>query len=371
MSTHFDVAVIGAGAFGAWTAHFLHKAGLRVFLTDAHGPANSRSSSGGETRITRMAYGDDELYSRWAFDSLPEWLDLERRCTQKLFHATGVLTFSDEQTQWVQKSAEVIRHIGGQCELISATQLRSRFPQVQFKPTECAVFEPNSGALMARRAVQLLVEELIREGVTYRESSISVDGNSTKTSGGETISADAFVFACGPWLPNLFPDLLSTYITPIRAEIFFLGIPPGLLDFVPPQMPTWIFMGEENWDAYGIPDIENRGFKLAVDLIQQPADPDTMDRQTTAPYVQQVREFVRERFPRLADAPIVETRVCQYENTPSHDYLIDRHPQLENFWIVGGGSGHGFKNGPAIGKYVADLIVNNGTLNPKLRLRTH
>ncbi len=370
MRSHFDVAVIGAGAFGAWTAYFLHKAGARVGMFDAYGAANSRSSSGGETRITRMAYGDGELYSRWALESLPEWLALERRCGQTLFHPTGVLTFSDARTGWVQKSAEVIRGLGAPCEVFANEQLVERFPQVCFKPSECAVFEPRSGALMARRAVQLLLDELVAEGIEYRQHSVlpPTDGETVKTSTGEIIEAENFVFACGPWLPKLFPALLSSYITPVRAEIFFLGVPAGMEDFLPPRMPAWIFMGDENWDAYGIPDVENRGFKLAVDLIQQPADPDTMNREATAPYADQVRAFVRERFPLLAAAPIVETRVCQYENTPTHDYLIDRHPEWQTFWLVGGGSGHGFKNGPALGRYVAQAVLNNASLHPKLRL---
>jgi monomeric sarcosine oxidase len=370
MSTRFDVAVIGAGAFGAWTAHFLHKAGKRVVLIDAYGAANSRSSSGGESRITRMAYGDDEIYSRWAMESLPEWLALEQRSGQKLFHQTGVLTFSDDKTQWVQKSVEVIRRIGGECELISSDKLAQRFPQIRFTPTESAVFEPKSGALMSRRAVHLLVDELIRDGVEYRQASISppTSGDSIQLSDGETISAETYVFACGPWLPKLFPESLAEYIQPVRAEVFFLGVPAGATDFDPPQMPTWIFMGDENWDAYGMPSLENRGFKLAVDLITQPADPDTMDRQTTAPYVEQMRHFVRDRFPGLANAPIVETRVCQYENTQTHHYLVDQHPQWKNIWLVGGGSGHGFKNGPALGKYVADVLTKQSPLEPLLKL---
>ena len=370
MTARFDVAVIGAGVFGVWTAYFLHKAGLRVTLIDGYGPANSRSSSGGESRITRMAYGDDELYSRWALQSLPDWLALEQRCGQQLFHRTGVLTFSDDKTQWVQKSVNVIHRVGGECQHLSASDLANRFPQIGFKKEESAVLEPNSGALMARRAVQLLVEELIRDGVEYRQASISQPRGTGPlgASGDETISAANYVFACGPWLPKLFPELLARYIQPVRAEIFFLGIPPGMHDFDPPQMPTWIFMGDENWDAYGMPNLENRGFKLAVDLLRQPADPDAMDRQTTAPYLQQVRDFVRQRFPLLANAPIVETRVCQYENTPAHDYLIDQHPQWENVWMVGGGSGHGFKNGPALGAYVSDLLTKDAQLDPKFRL---
>lgn len=369
MSSAFDVAVIGAGVFGAWSAYWLRKSGLRVLLLDAYGPAHSRSSSGGETRITRMAYGDDEIYTRWALESLPEWLDLERRSQQKLFHRTGVLTFSDDKTHWVSKSVEVIQRIGGKCEFIPAGELSRRFPQVRFQPGESAVFEPNSGSLFSRRSIQLLVDELARGGAEYRQVSISqLDRSGVRTLHGDLISAGIYVFACGPWLPKLFPDLLGDHIRPVRAEVFFLGIPESSRAFDPPQMPTWIFMGNEHWDAYGMPNLENRGFKLAVDLIQQPADPDTMDRQTTAPYVEQMRDFVRERFPALANAPIIETRVCQYENTSNHHYIIDRHPERDNVWLVGGGSGHGFKNGPAVGKYVADLITNGRHLEPVLRL---
>ncbi|ABF43345.1 FAD dependent oxidoreductase [Candidatus Koribacter versatilis Ellin345] len=362
MTARYDVAVIGAGVFGAWTAHALRQSGKRVVVVDAYGPANSRASSGGETRITRMAYGDDEIYSRWAFESLPEWRALEQRSGRQLFFETGVLTFSDANTNWVQKSVEVIHKIGGEAELLSHDECRHRYPQIGFKPSEIAVFEPRSGALLARHAINLLVEELIRNGCEYRQQSISSPEDAFR------LNAEQYVFACGAWLPKLFPDILGPHITPIRAEIFFLGVPPNTPAFDPPQMPTWIFMGNENWDAYGMPSLENRGFKLAVDLIKQPADPDTMDRQPTAPYVAQMREFVRERFPLLADAPIVETRVCQYENTPTHHYLVDHHPRWENIWLVGGGSGHGFKNGPALGKYVADAITKHAPLEPLLRL---
>jgi sarcosine oxidase len=366
MKTRYDVAVIGAGAFGAWTAYALHHAGKRVILLDAYGPANSRASSGGESRITRMAYGDDEIYSRWALESLPAWRALEERSNQLLFHNTGVLTFSDEQTQWIQKSATVIQRVGGECEILDNSELQRRFPQVSFKRSEIGIFEPKMGSILARRAIHLLVRELLLDRVPYLAAAVPTPF--TPESIQAQVRADQYVFACGPWLPKLFPDILGQYITPIRAEVFFLGHPPGRSDFCQPHMPTWIFMGTENWDAYGIPSIDGRDFKLAVDLIRQSVDPDTMDRQTTAPFIAQMRDFVRERFPLLADASIVETRVCQYENTPTHDYLVDRHPHWSNIWLVGGGSGHGFKNGPAVGRYVADLITKGAPLEEKFRL---
>jgi len=368
----WDVAVIGAGVFGAWSAYWLKKAGLRVILLDAYGAANSRSSSGGESRIIRASYGQDDFYSRWAMRSLPQWKELAARCGQEIFHETGVLTFSDDSTDMVAQSARSLERLGIAHEQLGAAELAKRFPQIGLNGNEVGILEPHSGALMARRGVQVLVEKLVRQGVDYRVAAATPPSskgrlNSIATTGNETISAEVFVFACGPWLPKVFPELLGNYIKPERAEVYFLGVAPGDARFSSPQMPTWIYKSK-SVEAYGLPVLENRGFKVAVDKLVLPADPDTMGRETTAPYRAQLRAFVAERFPALKDAPVIETRVCQYENTETGNYLVDRHPEMENVWIVGGGSGHGFKNGPAMGEYVASVVARGAPLEKQLTL---
>jgi monomeric sarcosine oxidase len=373
----WDVAVVGAGVFGAWSAYWLRKEGLHVILLDAYGAANSRSSSGGESRIIRAAYGEDDFYSRWALRSLPQWKELAARCGQEIFHETGVLTFSDDSTDIVAQSGRSLdrleqERLGIMHEQLGATELAKRFPQIELKGSEVGIFEPHSGALMARRGVQVLVEELVRQGLDYRVAAAippSPKGrlNAITTSGNETILAGVFVFACGPWLPKVFPELLGRYIQPERAEVYFLGVAPGDTRFSPPQMPTWIYKSKDV-EAYGVPVLENRGFKVAVDKLSLPVDPDTMDREPTAPYGAQLRAFVAERFPDLKDAPVVETRVCQYENTVTGNYLVDRHPEMENVWMVGGGSGHGFKNGPSMGEYVASVVARGAPLEKLFRL---
>lgn len=368
----WDVAVIGAGVFGAWSAYWLRKAGLRVILLDAYGVANSCASSGGESRIIRMAYGEDDFYSRWALRSLPQWKELASRCGQEIFNETGVLTFSDDSTDLVAQSGRNLERLGVVHERLSAAELAKRFPQIGLKGNEVGLLEPHSGALMARRGVQLLVGELVRQGLDYRLAAAippATKGRLTSIAIGrnETISAGTFVFACGPWLPKVFPDLLGSYIKPERAEVFFLGVAPGDTRFSPPRMPTWIYKSKEV-EAYGMPVLENRGFKVAVDKLSLPADPDTMDREPTPPYQAQMRAFVAERFPDLKDAPVIETRVCQYENTETGNYLVDRHPEMENVWIVGGGSGHGFKNGPAMGEYVASVVAHGAQREKLLTL---
>jgi glycine/D-amino acid oxidase-like deaminating enzyme len=175
-----------------------------------------------------------------------------------------------------------------------------------------------------------------------------------RTSSGDEIQATNFVFACGAWLGKIFPEMLGNRIFPSRQEVFFFGVPAGDARFAPPALPTWLFQEDE---SYGMPDLESRGLKIALDRHGERADPDTQSRLATAEGAEEARRFVEQRFPALRGAPIVESRVCQYENTWNGDFLIDRHPEMDNVWFVGGGSGHGFKHGPAVGDYVAGRIL--------------
>jgi glycine/D-amino acid oxidase-like deaminating enzyme len=223
---------------------------------------------------------------------------------------------------------------------------------------------------MARRAVAAVVEDAVRGGVEYRVAQIAEPHGAgaigaVKTSSGERIEAGTFVFACGAWLGKIFPDVLGSRIFPSRQEVFFFGVPPGDARFAPPALPTWLFQEDE---IYGMPDLESRGLKIAVDRHGERVDPDTQSRLASAEGAEEARRFVEQRFPGLRGAPIVETRVCQYENTWNGDFLIDRHPEMENVWLVGGGSGHGFKHGPAVGEYVAGRILGGGESEERFSL---
>lgn len=368
----FDVAVIGAGVFGAWTAWHLRQAGLHVALLDAFGVAHSRASSGGESRIIRMGYGAEEIYTRWAQRSLTLWQEFFQRVQQPLFRQTGMLWMARERDAYTQATQATLTRCGVRFEELQRDELEKRWPQISFGPVTWALYEPDSGAVLARRAVQAVVDDAIQNGVQYLTEAIIVpSGNgkidSVQTSKGETISADAFVFACGPWLPKLFPTLLGERIYPTRQEVFFFGAPPGDKRWQPPAMPTWIDFGAE---VYGIPDLENRGFKVALDRHGTALDPDTAERLTTPSLLAEVRQHLAERFPGLQDAPVIETRVCQYENTSNGDFLIDRHPELANVWLVGGGSGHGFKHGPALGEYVTARVLQGGEVEARFTLAT-
>jgi sarcosine oxidase len=370
--TVYDFAVVGAGVFGAWTAHYLRRSGATVTLLDAYGAANSRASSSGETRVIRMGYGPDELYTRWSARSLPLWREFATRTGLDLFHQTGVLWLSNETDLYTRQLFEVLRNCGISCEKLSAEDIRKRYPQLSFQDVTWGVLEPESGLLMARQAVQAVVKDAVRSGVDYRLASVLAPQGkgplpSLTTSMGDVVSAGTFVFACGPWLPKLFPDVLGGRIWPTRQEVFFLGVPAGRDDFRAPRMPVWLHRTHPDL-PYALPDTENRGFKIAFDRHGPEIDPDTGPRVVGEESIGRLRAYLKEHIPALSDAPIVETRVCQYENTSNGDFLIDRHPQFDNVWLAGGGSGHGFKHGPALGEYLGARILNNAPAEPRFAL---
>jgi sarcosine oxidase len=358
----YDFAVVGAGVFGAWTAYFLRQSGASVALLDAYGPANSRASSGGETRVIRMGYGADELYTRWAMRSLPMWRDFASRSGREIVRLTGVLWLSNDDDAYLKSLCSVLKQAGVEREQLTTGEIAWRWPQLQFHDVTWGVLEPNSGLLLARDAVQTLVKELIAEGVEYIPFAANAPADNVRmvkvihSSGGESISAGTFVFCCGPWLPKIFPELLGDRIFPTKQEVFFLGAPAGSADFRPPKMPVWLHRTHPGL-PYALPDIEGRGFKIAFDRHGERFDPDNSMRLVSESSIIHLREYLRQHIPALEHAPIVETRVCQYENTWNGDFLIDRHPQFENVWIAGGGSGHGFKHGPALGEYLSGRIL--------------
>jgi glycine/D-amino acid oxidase-like deaminating enzyme len=279
-----------------------------------------------------------------------------------------------EQDPLTTSTLATLERVGVPHQRLSRAQLESRWPQIDFGPITWAIHEPGSGVLMARRAVEAVVREAEREGVRYLAAAVNtvhppagggaLDALATRS--GERIGGAVFIFACGPWLPKLFPDLLGDRIFATRQEVLYFGPPAGDSRFATPAMPAWIDFGEE---IYGIPDIAARGFKIALDRHGPPFDPDTGDRVAGQTF-DAVRAYMTRRFPALRDAPLVAAEVCQYENTCNGDFLIDRHPELENVWLIGGGSGHGFKHGPALGEYVARLVADGGVIDERFRLTT-
>jgi sarcosine oxidase len=374
MGKSYDFVVVGAGVFGAWTAYHLRRRRFRVALLDGYGPANSRASSGGETRIIRMGYGADELYTRWAARAMPQWRELEIRTKQTLFQKTGVLWLSGDDDPYTAQILKLLPQEGINCDELSAADLQKRYPQLSLENVQRGILEPDSGVLMARQAVQALVNESAAAGVEHFRSCVVPYSKASKleaieTTAGEIFFAGSFIFACGSWLPKLFPELLRDRIRSTRQEVFFLGVPPGVDIFSMPKMPAWLHNNHPD-RPYVLPDISNRGVKIAFDRHGPDFDPDAGVRTVTPEAISALRKYLKPNVPLLKDAPIVETRVCQYENTWNGDFLIDRHPALEKVWLIAGGSGHGFKHGPVVGQYVCDMLLGNPNPESRFSLAT-
>ncbi|MCW5981424.1 MAG: FAD-dependent oxidoreductase [Bryobacteraceae bacterium] len=365
-------AVVGAGAFGGWTALHLLRGGAQVTLLDAWGPGNSRASSGGETRIIRATYGPDRIYVQMVVRSLALWREHEKRWNRPLYRQIGCIRMPGKDDRYEKAALPLMRDAGLAIEELTPREAGKRWPQIDFDGVAWVLHEKDAGFLTARRNCEAVLSGFVREGGEYRQRGVtpgSIAGGRMEglsLSDNSRLDADVYVFACGPWLGKLFPGAIGERIQPTRQEIFFFGTPAGDPRFLE-EMPAWIDGGDSGF--YGIPGNEWRGFKIADDGRGPAFDPTSGDRTPTPEGARAARRYMEHRFPGMKGAPLVEARVCQYENSPDHHFILDRHPEAENVWLAGGGSGHGYKMGPAVGEHVAELVLGKRQVDPFFALK--
>lgn len=376
MTSKPHILVIGAGAFGGWTALYLLRGGAQVTLLDAWGPGNSRSSSGGETRIIRGAYGPDQQYTKLAARALDLWRQHELQWNQNFFFPIGVLWMVEGDDSYERASLPILQDAGIPFHQLTVNELAKRWPQISFENVEWGIFEPQSGYLLARASTQAVVDRFVAEGGNYRQATVAtenLDGGKLKalalsgvSNANDSIVADRYVFACGPWLGKMFPQTVGPHFISTKQEIFFFGTPAADPRYNEGIIPVW--GDRSDHFMYGIPGNQGRGFKMADDTRGPEFDPISGQRLVSENSLAAARRYLTYRFPGMKDAPVIETRVCQYENTTDQNFIIDRHPANQNVWIVGGGSGHGFKHGPALGEMVARLVLKDEAADPLYRL---
>ena len=354
-----DLVVIGAGVMGAWTALTAVERGLRVTLVDQLEPGDPRQTSGDESRIIRSSHGTERIYATWARESRQRWIELGDSIGEPIFVPSGVAWLAHAEGGFESDSMAVLEDLRIPVERLAPADAAARWP-IAVDGLAFVLYEPEGGVLRARVGVRAVVRAFERAGGSVQRRRVRPgDHRENRLADvvdqvtGERLTAGSFVFACGPWLPSLFPDVAGALVRVTRQDVIYLATPPGDRSFEADRFPCWI----DYEDAfYGIPALDGRGAKLAPDAYGDEVDPDTLDRIVDPASVAASRSFLARRFPRLAEAPIAETRVCQYESTTDTHFVIDRHPDLENAWLVGGGSGHGFKHGPRIGRYVVDRL---------------
>jgi glycine/D-amino acid oxidase-like deaminating enzyme len=293
------VVVVGAGAFGGWTALALLRAGMRVTLVDAWGAGHSRASSGGETRVIRGAYGGVPIYSEMAARAMVLWREGEQRWKRLLYFRTGALWMFAGDDAYVRRSLEPMKAVGLSIEQLSPDDAARRYPQMSFHGVRSVFFEPEAGYIPARAACELVREEFVREGGEYKQAWVRAGSTAGArltnivVTDGSKVDADRFVFACGPWMSQVFPDVIGRRIVATRQEVFFFATPAGDRRYDFGSLPVWVHVGDRL--VYGVPAHERRGLKVADDTAGDEVDPTTMERVPSAAGLARARAILRER----------------------------------------------------------------------------
>jgi glycine/D-amino acid oxidase-like deaminating enzyme len=404
-----DIVVIGAGAWGSFTAINLRKMGAKVTLVDAYGPGNARSTSGDETRGVRSSYGDKtgqlgELWMLWAREAIKRWIAFDdewgRRFRLNLFHTTGDLIMRSEWDNFQLRTKVWWDKNNIPYQVLNPDDVRKAFPVIAMDDITAVLYEPDAGVVRARRAAQtaaavfetlggkLVIGRATPSKISHgRLEEVSLDT-------GATLRADTFVFAVGPWLGKTFPDILAKKTRVPLGYVCYFATPVNDHRFTFPNLPSYNFPGVTGWPAL---PVDNRGFRVrgterpptppgettasgrgggvapagapaaapngrggrgqGAEVPPQQQDPDTSDRWADAARIEGSRRFVAHRFPILKDAPIAQTHACHYESTSSGNFIIDVHPEMSNAWIVAGGNAEGFKFSPVIGEYAAQRVM--------------
>jgi len=363
-----DVAVIGAGTFGGWTALCLREKGAKVLSIDSYGPASPRASSAGETRSIRSGYGDEGFYADWSKKALALWKLREKEFGRQLFYPTDRIEMAQTWSPHLTAQRRVFDDQKIPYEILTQSDLKARWPQMNYDDVEFAFYETpaTAGLLRARESLLLTSQVFQKKGGRFEIGRARPGAARGRVLGdvtledGTSVAAGQFVFACGPWSPQVFPKEMGRKVTVRRSEYYYWGVPAGDERFSWSGQPIW---HDEIWGGYGFPSIE-RGLKYspsrAPSATPRPGvdiNPDTMVRLPDPERLAYGAKYIAHRFPDMHDAPIVESRVCQFESTRDENFIIDRHPDYDNVWFASGGGGHGYKFGPLLGDYISDRVL--------------
>jgi glycine/D-amino acid oxidase-like deaminating enzyme len=351
--------VVGAGCFGASLAHRLAGEGWDVVLVERERPGHPESSSGGPSRLIRCAHGGDAWYTRSARRARELWLDLERESGRRLMLDVGVAWFAHEAGAFEDDAMRLLAEEGIPAEWLDPGDCGGLFPSFDGTGLERILWEPEAGVLLAASCVEALAEQAVARGARLVRGR-AVPSAGTVRVGDRTLEADHVVWACGAWLGALFPDLVDLRVT--RQEVAFFEAPAG---WTSPPLPGFVDFAQ-SW--YGCGAIADRGVKVASDADGPSTTADEPLGEISAAAERRARDYVTRRFPALAGTATARSGVCRYEATGDAEFIAAAHPEHPGVWLLGGGSGHGFKHGPALAEHVHSLLAGTAAPEPRLGL---
>jgi sarcosine oxidase len=361
--------VIGAGVFGASLADRLARESWEVTLVDRSEPGHARAESGGETRLIRCSHGPDEFYARSARRALELWRELG----EEVLVESGVAWFARREGGWEADSERVLRNAGIPVERMSPEEGARLFPSVAVDDLAFVLHEPEAGVLRAADGVRALVRRAREAGARVVTGEARPDTESARLTepaaagadaapaargtGQRVLEADAVVWACGAWLGGIFPELMPLRVTFQQLVLF-------------DAPPEWDGPGWVDFDAavYGHARVEGIGFKVGPDADGPEVDPDRRPVEATPDAIASARDYLAHRFPALADASVASAPGCHYSLTPDGEFVFARHPEHDNVWLLGGGSGHGYKHGPAVAEHVGAVLAGRERPEPRFAL---
>jgi glycine/D-amino acid oxidase-like deaminating enzyme len=355
-----SAVVVGAGVFGSSLARRLAVDGWEVTLVEQEAPGWDGSSSGGESRLVRFSHGSDRWYTRSAWHARDLW----RAIDPTLMSGCGLVWFAYGDDGWEADSERTLREEGIPVERLEPDEVAKLFPSLGTADLAWALLEPDACVIFAARAVRTLVEqardagaEVVRARALPAGARVHLDRGDSVCDMHDILEADHVVWACGPWLPKLFPGLAA--IRPTLQEVVFFE---AAGDWA--SAPGWV---DYDRSMYGHGNLEGHGFKAACDAEGVTADPDELgDRGGATEAV--IRAYLADRFPALRDAPVRHRRPCPYELTADTHFVAAPHPEHENVWLLGGGSGHGFKHGPAMAERMVGWLTGAEPPDPRFAL---
>jgi glycine/D-amino acid oxidase-like deaminating enzyme len=348
--------VVGAGVFGCSIADRLAGDGWSVTLVDQFEPGDERASSGGESRLLRCAHGAGEWYTDSAWRARQLWRELDRG----LFVESGVAWFARRENGWEAASERVLRARRIPVERLEPHDLRL-FPSFVGRDLSFVLLEPAAGVLRARAATRALAARALARGSGFVRARARPDADSVCLDDGRRLEADRIVWACGAWLAKLFPGIVELRVTGQEVRLLH----PPRAGWRTPPLPAW---ADYEGAFYGLGDLDGDGVKVACDAVGPAVDPDAELPAPSTALEQRTREYLAIRFPELAGAALARASGCRYELTSDAQFIIAEHPETRGVWLVGGGSGHGFKHGPALAEHVAALLRGASEAERSFRL---
>jgi sarcosine oxidase len=326
-----------------------------VTLVERFEPGHPGSESGGESRLMRCSHGGDELYTRSAWRARELWLELDER----LMARSGVAWFVRRDDGWEAQSEEVLRAQGIPVERLSPDQGAELYPSLRTDDLEYLLLEPEAGVMRAAAATRALAERAQSRGARLMSGEARPDGAAVVVDG-QRLEGDLVVWACGAWLRALFPGLVDLRVT--RQDVTFFEAPK---DWSTPPRPAWV---DYDGAAYGLGPLDGRGMKVAIDEDGPEVDPDNRPAEASAATLAKASRYLAHRFPALASASSQPSQPCHYSISADMGFILDRHPEHDQVWLAGGGSGHGFKHGPAFAEGAVAAMTGAADPEPRFAL---